>query len=111
MAPKSPYFYPNLRCGFVCAFHVRYATACKQGGYGDFSANPYVCIWTVDTLVCLLVCLFVVVVVVVVVVVLVQQPPGGQGLLIHEVYRSHLGTPHSAGLLLTSDQPDAVTST
>jgi hypothetical protein len=40
-----------------------------------------------------------------------QQPPVGQGLLIIEASRSHLDTPHSVGLLWTSDQPDAETST
>jgi len=36
-----------------------------------------------------------------------QQPLVGQGLLIIEVSRSHSDTPHSVGLLWTSDQPDA----
>jgi hypothetical protein len=41
-----------------------------------------------------------------------QQPLGGLGLLNIEVSRSHtLDTPHSVGLLWTSDQPDAETST
>jgi hypothetical protein len=40
-----------------------------------------------------------------------QQPPVGQGLLIIEDSQSHSDTPHSAGLLWTSDQPDADTST
>jgi hypothetical protein len=35
----------------------------------------------------------------------------GQGLLIIEASRSHSDTPHSVGLLWTSDQPDAETST
>jgi hypothetical protein len=35
----------------------------------------------------------------------------GQGVLIIEASRSHSDTPHSAGLLWTSDQPDAETST
>jgi hypothetical protein len=35
----------------------------------------------------------------------------GLGLLIYEASRSHSGTPHSVGLLWTSDQPDAETST
>jgi len=35
----------------------------------------------------------------------------GRGLLIHEDLRSHSDTPHSVGLLQTSDQPDAETST
>jgi hypothetical protein len=39
-----------------------------------------------------------------------QQPLVGQGLLIIEASRSHSGTPHSEGLLWTSDQPDAETS-
>jgi len=39
-----------------------------------------------------------------------QQPPVGQGLLIIEASRSHLQTPHSIGLLWTSDQPVAETS-
>jgi len=34
-----------------------------------------------------------------------QQPPVGQGLLIVETSRSHSDTPHSVGLLWTSDQP------
>jgi hypothetical protein len=42
---------------------------------------------------------------------MVQQPLGGLGLLIIEASRSHLDTPHSVGLLWTSDQPDAETST
>ena len=35
----------------------------------------------------------------------------GQGLLIVEASRSHSDTPHSVGLLWTSDQPDAETAT
>jgi hypothetical protein len=42
---------------------------------------------------------------------MVQQPLVGQGLLIVEASRSHSDTPHSVGLLRTSDQPDARTST
>jgi hypothetical protein len=40
-----------------------------------------------------------------------QQPLEGQGLLIVEASSSHSDTPHSVGLLWTSDQPDAETST
>jgi hypothetical protein len=40
-----------------------------------------------------------------------QQPPVGHGLLTVEASRSHSDTPHSAGLLWTSDQPDTETST
>jgi hypothetical protein len=40
-----------------------------------------------------------------------QQPLVGQGRLIIEAARSHSGTSHSVGLLGTSDQPDAGTST
>jgi len=40
-----------------------------------------------------------------------QQSPVGQGLLIIEDSRSHSDTPHSVGLLWTSDQSDAETST
>ena len=40
-----------------------------------------------------------------------QQPLLGQGLLIIEASRLHLETPQSVGLLWTSDQPDAQTST
>jgi hypothetical protein len=40
-----------------------------------------------------------------------RQPPVGQGLLIIEASRSQSDTPHSIGLLWTSDQPDAETST
>jgi len=36
-----------------------------------------------------------------------EQPPVGQVLLIIQASRSHSDTPHSAGLLWTSDQPDA----
>ena len=36
--------------------------------------------------------------------ILAQQPPMGQGLLIHEVSRSHNYAPQSVGLLWTSDQ-------
>jgi len=39
------------------------------------------------------------------------QPPVGQGLLIIDASRSHSDKPHSVGLLCTSDQPDAETST
>jgi hypothetical protein len=39
------------------------------------------------------------------------QPLVGQGLLIIQPSRSHSDTPHAVGLLWTSDQPDAVTST
>jgi hypothetical protein len=37
-----------------------------------------------------------------------QQTPVGQGLLVIEASRSHSDTPHSVGLLWTSDRPDAV---
>jgi len=40
-----------------------------------------------------------------------QQPLLGQSLVIIKVSRSHSDTPHSVGLLLTIDQPDAETST
>jgi hypothetical protein len=40
-----------------------------------------------------------------------QQPKLVQGLLIIEASRSHSDTPHSVGLLWTSDQPVAETST
>jgi hypothetical protein len=40
-----------------------------------------------------------------------RQPLGGLGRLIIEASRSHSDTPHSVGLLWTSDQPDAETST
>ena len=42
---------------------------------------------------------------------LAQQPPVSQGLLIHEVSRSHTTTYQSVGLLQTSDQLVAETST
>jgi hypothetical protein len=40
-----------------------------------------------------------------------QQPLVSQGFLITEASRSHSDTPHSVGLLWTSDQPNAETST
>jgi hypothetical protein len=40
-----------------------------------------------------------------------QQPLVGHGLLIIEASRSHWDTPHSVGILWTSDQPVAETST
>jgi hypothetical protein len=40
-----------------------------------------------------------------------RQPPVGQDLLIIEASRSHSVTPHSVGLLWTSDQVVAETST
>jgi len=40
-----------------------------------------------------------------------SPPPVGQGLLFIGASRSHSDTPHSLGLLWTSDQPDAGTST
>jgi hypothetical protein len=40
-----------------------------------------------------------------------QQPKLGPGRLLLEVSRTHSDTPHSIGLLWTSDQPDAETST
>jgi hypothetical protein len=40
-----------------------------------------------------------------------QQPLVGQGVLIIETSRSYSDTPHSVGLLWTSDQRDAETST
>ena len=43
--------------------------------------------------------------------ILAQQPPVGQGPLIVEDSRSHSDTQQSVGLLWTSDQPDALTST
>jgi hypothetical protein len=42
---------------------------------------------------------------------LAQQPLLGQGLVIIETSRSHSDTPRSVGLLWTSDQLDAETST
>jgi hypothetical protein len=39
-----------------------------------------------------------------------RQPPGGQGALTIVASRSHSDTPHSVGLLWTSDQPGAETS-
>jgi hypothetical protein len=39
-----------------------------------------------------------------------QKPPVGQGRFIIEASRSDSDTPHSVGLLWTSDQPDAETS-
>ena len=39
-----------------------------------------------------------------------QRPLVGQGLLIVEASRSHSDTPHSVGLLWTSDQRDAETA-
>jgi hypothetical protein len=40
-----------------------------------------------------------------------RQPPVGQGLLIHEVSRSHNDAPQSVGLLWTSDELASETST
>ena len=40
-----------------------------------------------------------------------KQSSVGQGLFIIEASHSHLDTPHSVGLLWTSDQPVAETST
>ena len=40
-----------------------------------------------------------------------QQPPVGKGLLSIHASRSHLDTSHPIGLLCTSDQPDAETTT
>jgi hypothetical protein len=40
-----------------------------------------------------------------------RQPLGGLGLLSIEASKSHSDTPHSVGLLWTSDQPDTETST
>jgi len=40
-----------------------------------------------------------------------RQPPGGLGFSIGEVSRSHPDSPHSVGLLWTSDQHEAETST
>jgi len=40
-----------------------------------------------------------------------QQPLAGRGLLIFQASRSHLDTLQSVGLLWTSNQPDAQTST
>ena len=40
-----------------------------------------------------------------------QQLLEGQGFLIIEASRSHTDTPHSAGLLWASDQPNEETST
>jgi hypothetical protein len=42
---------------------------------------------------------------------MVRQPLGGLGLLIIKASRSNSDTPHSVGLLWTSDQPVAETST
>ena len=39
------------------------------------------------------------------------NPPVSQGLIIHEISRSHTTMPESVGLLQTSDQPVAETST
>jgi len=43
--------------------------------------------------------------------ILAQQAPVGQGLLIHEVSRSHSDTSQSVGFLWSSDQPVVETST
>jgi len=40
-----------------------------------------------------------------------HKPPRGQDLFITEASPSHTNTLHSVGLLWTSDQPDAETST
>jgi hypothetical protein len=40
-----------------------------------------------------------------------QEPVVGKGLLIIKALRTHSDTPHSVGLLWTSDQPDARNST
>jgi hypothetical protein len=40
-----------------------------------------------------------------------QEPLVGQDLLITRTSRSHSDTPHSVGLLWTSDQPDSENST
>jgi len=40
-----------------------------------------------------------------------HRPRKGQGLLTVEDSRSHSDTPYAVGLLWTSDQPDAETST
>ena len=40
-----------------------------------------------------------------------QQPLVNQGIMIIEDLPSHLDTPHAVGLLWTSDQSDAETST
>ena len=40
-----------------------------------------------------------------------QQPPVGHGLLIVEDSQLHSDASHSVGILWTSDQPDAETST
>ena len=42
---------------------------------------------------------------------MVQPPLEGQDLIIIEASRSHSDTPHSVGLLWTSDYSDADTST
>ena len=42
---------------------------------------------------------------------MMQQPLVGQGLLIIHTTQSHSDTPHSVGILWTSDKPDAETST
>ena len=39
-----------------------------------------------------------------------REPLLGQGLLVVEASRSHSDTPHTLGLLWTSDRPDAETS-
>jgi hypothetical protein len=41
---------------------------------------------------------------------MVQQPLVGQGLLVIIASRWHSDTPHTVGLIWTSDQPDAETS-
>jgi hypothetical protein len=43
--------------------------------------------------------------------IMAPQPPVGQGLLVVDDSRSHSDTPHSVGLLWTSDQPGAETLT
>jgi hypothetical protein len=43
--------------------------------------------------------------------IMAQQPLVDQALLIIEASQSHSDTPHSVGLLWTSDQPDTETST
>jgi hypothetical protein len=92
--------------GEICLFRYfgpeREYVKCVRVRTEHFLLNYYIFTFTIQLIIFVYcVCIFL----------MVQQPLEGQGPLIIEASRSHSDTPHSLGLLWTSDQPDAKTST
>jgi len=94
-------------CVFVCVCGVCVCGVCMCGVCVVY-VNMCVCVCTVCVYVCVwcvYICLYVCGVCVCVY--NGSKTLAGRGLIFIEVSRSHSGTPHTVGLLWTSDQPDA----